>query len=63
VSFLGCYFGYKFYHKTSLVKLSEIDLQASQRFYASQAEPMDVVEAPAVGFKAKALRLFNKMIS
>ncbi|KAJ9127568.1 hypothetical protein QFC24_000977 [Naganishia onofrii] len=63
VSFLGCYFGYKFYHKTSLVKLSEIDLQASQRFYASQAEPMDVLEAPAVGFKAKALRLFNKMIS
>ncbi|KAJ9094473.1 hypothetical protein QFC21_006012 [Naganishia friedmannii] len=63
VSFLGCYFGYKLYHKTTLVPLSEIDLQASHRFYASQNEPMDVEEAPAVGFKAKALRLFNKMIS
>ncbi|KAJ9098483.1 hypothetical protein QFC19_006350 [Naganishia cerealis] len=62
LSFLGCYIGYKFYHKTTLVPLTEIDLQASHRFYAAQDDPEDVEEAPAVGFKAKAKRIFNRII-
>ncbi|GHJ86723.1 hypothetical protein NliqN6_3125 [Naganishia liquefaciens] len=61
VSFLGCYLGYKFYWKTSLVPLGDIDLGASDRFYATQDSP-EIVEEPAVGLKAKFLRICKKMI-
>lgn len=61
VSFLGCYFGYKIYWKTSLVRLGDIDLQASDRFYATQDSP-EIVEEPAVGLKAKFMRVCKKMI-
>ncbi|KAI5451857.1 amino acid transporter [Naganishia albida] len=61
ISFLGCYFGYKFYYKTRMVPLGEIDLLASQRFYATQDSP-EIIEEPAVGFKAKAKRIFTRMI-
>jgi amino acid permease len=61
VSFAGCYFGYKFYYKTRMVPLGDIDLLASQRFYATQDSP-EIIEEPAVGFKAKAKRIFTRMI-
>jgi hypothetical protein len=43
------------------VPLSDIDLLASERFYATQDSP-EIVEEPAVGFKAKAKRVFTRMI-
>ncbi|KAJ9100712.1 hypothetical protein QFC20_005405 [Naganishia adeliensis] len=61
LSFAGCYFGYKFYYKTRLVPLGDIDLLASERFYATQDSP-EIIEEPAVGFKAKAKRFFTRMI-
>jgi amino acid transporter len=61
LSFVGCYVGYKVYWKTKLVPLGDIDLLASERFYSTQDSP-EIVEEPAVGLKAKFLRICKKMI-